>query len=44
MHTRTIAHLERNDFITDVQNGFRKELSTTDTIFKYMYMYLCYQI
>ena len=35
VHTQLLAHLNRNNILTDFQNGFRKNHSTIDTIFKF---------
>ena len=35
VHTQLLRHLNRNNILTDFQNGFRKNHSTIDTIFKY---------
>ena len=35
MHTQLLRHLNRNNILTDFPNGFRKNHSTIDTIFKY---------
>ena len=35
VHSQLLQHLNRNNILTDFQNGFRKNHSTIDTIFKY---------
>ena len=35
VHTQLLAHLNRFNILTEFQNGFRKNHSTIDTIFKY---------
>ena len=35
VHTQLLRHLNINNILTDFQNGFRKNHSTIDTIFKY---------
>ena len=35
VHTQLLRHLNRYNILTDFQNGFRKNHSTIDTIFKY---------
>ena len=35
VHTQLLRHLNKNNILTDFQNGFRKNHSTIDTIFKY---------
>ena len=35
VHTQLLRHLNRNKILTDFQNGFRKNHSQFDTIFKY---------
>ena len=35
VHTQIMAHLDNNFLLNDIQNGFRKKHSTTDTIFKF---------
>ena len=34
MHTQIKAHLDNNFLLNEIQNGFRKNYSKTDTIFK----------
>ena len=33
VHTQIMEHLDTNNLLNDIQNGFRKKHSTTDTIF-----------
>ena len=35
VHTQLLSHLNRHNILTEFQNGFRKNHSTIDTIFKY---------
>ena len=35
VHTQIMAHLDNNFLLNEIQNGFRKKHSTTDTIFKF---------
>ena len=35
VHTQIMAHLDNNFLLNEIQNGFRKNHSTTDTIFKF---------
>ena len=35
MHNQIMAHLDNNFLLNEIQNGFRKKHSTTDTIFKF---------
>ena len=35
VHTQLLDHLNRHNILTDFQNGFRKNHSTIDTIFKF---------
>ena len=35
VHNQLLAHLNRNDILTEYQNGFRKNHSKIDKIFKY---------
>ena len=35
VHTQLLAHLNRHNILTEFQNGFRKNHSTIDTIFKF---------
>ena len=35
VHTQLMEHLDTNNLLNDIQNGFRKKHSTIDTIFKF---------
>ena len=35
VHTQIMLHLDNNQILNNIQNGFRKNHSTTDTIFKF---------